>query len=103
MGLGAVFALSLPGLAVLLVLLAAGELVLRRVRARRGGGPGGAVVTRAGVDQFATLFSGGKEVELRQQQVELMLRDEEDDGAPPRGPVDLGSGRVRLDGFRPER
>jgi Family of unknown function (DUF6191) len=89
---GMIFAMSIPGLAVLLVALAAGERLWRWVR-RRQGHP---VVAQAGVDQFATLFQGGKQVELDQRQTELMLRDDDEDGAPPRGPVDLDSGTVRL-------
>ncbi|GAA3462985.1 hypothetical protein GCM10018963_49980 [Saccharothrix longispora] len=92
MGVGMMFAMSIPGLAVLLVVLAAVERAVRWAR-RRKGHP---VAVAAGVDQFTTLFAGGKQVELDQRQTELMLRDDEEDGAPPRGPIDLASGSVRL-------
>ncbi|MFD1150359.1 DUF6191 domain-containing protein [Saccharothrix hoggarensis] len=84
--------MSIPGLALLLLVLAAGEQVWRAVR-RRKGHP---VVSAAAVDEFTTLFSGGKHIELRQRQVTLMLGEDEESGAPPRGPVDLDSGAVRL-------
>ncbi|WP_257901274.1 DUF6191 domain-containing protein [Saccharothrix obliqua] len=87
-----IFAMSIPGLAVLLFALAAGERVWRWVRRRRGH----PVVAQAGMDQFTTLFYGGKQLELDQRQTESMMRDEEEDGAPPRGPIDLDSGAVRL-------
>ncbi len=90
--MGMIFAMSIPGLAVLLFGLAAGERVWQWARRKKGH----TVVTQAGMDQFTTLFYGGKQLELDQRQTELMLRDEEEDGAPPRGPIDLDSGSVRL-------
>ncbi|WP_447002836.1 DUF6191 domain-containing protein [Saccharothrix isguenensis] len=91
--MGMMFAMSIPGLAVLLVVLATGEQVWKAVRRRKGEHP---VVSAAAVDEFTTLFSGGKHIELRQREVTLMLGEDEESGAPPRGPVDLDSGRVRL-------
>ncbi|TQM84782.1 hypothetical protein FHX81_7239 [Saccharothrix saharensis] len=86
------FAMSIPGLAVLLVGLAAGERVLRWVR-RRKGHP---VVSATAFDEFTTVFQGGKHIELRQREVTRMLGEDEESGAPPHGPVDLDSGAVRL-------
>ncbi|MBB5804036.1 hypothetical protein F4560_003804 [Saccharothrix ecbatanensis] len=91
--MGMMFAMSIPGLAVLLVVLAAGERVWRAIRRRRGTPP---VVSAAAFDEFTTLFSGSKHIELRQREVTLMLGDDEESAAPPRGPVDLDSGRIRL-------
>lgn len=90
--MGMLFAMSIPGLAVLLLVLAAGERVWRAIR-RRKGHP---VVSGAALDEFTTLFSGSKHIELRQRQVALTLGEDEESGAPPRGPVDLDSGTVRL-------
>jgi hypothetical protein len=42
------------------------------------------------------LFYATKQAELDQRQTESMLRDEEAEAAPPRGPVDLDGGVVRL-------
>jgi hypothetical protein len=42
------------------------------------------------------LFYATKQAELDQRQTESMLRDEEAEAAPPRGPVDLDHGVVRL-------
>ncbi|WP_246019401.1 DUF6191 domain-containing protein [Saccharothrix australiensis] len=86
------FAMSIPGLAVLLFGLAAGERVWRWARRRKGH----AVVSQAGLDEFTLILYGTKMAELDQRRTELMLRDEEADGGPPRGPVDLDSGTVRL-------
>lgn len=90
--MGMIFAMSIPGLAVLLVGLAAGERALRWAR-RRKGHP---VVSATAMDEFTTLFHGGKHVELEQRQIALMLGEDEEAGAPPRGPLDLDSGAVRL-------
>jgi hypothetical protein len=93
MGVGMLFAISIPGLAVLLILLAAGERAVQFVRRRRGAPP---KLGATGFDQLTTLFYAGKHHELDQRQTELMNRDEDDEGAPPRGPIDLDLGVVRL-------
>ncbi|MBB5954110.1 hypothetical protein FHS29_000680 [Saccharothrix tamanrassetensis] len=90
--MGVIFAMSIPGLAVLLFGLAAGERIWQAVRRRRGH----SVVTQAGMDEFTMILYGSKVLELDQRRTEVMLRDEEEDGAPPRGPIDLDSGSVRL-------
>jgi hypothetical protein len=87
------FAMSIPGLACLLLLLAAGERAVRFVRRRKGAPP---KLAGTGFDQLTTLFYASKQLELDQRQTELMTRDEDDEGAPPRGPIDLDMGVVRL-------
>ncbi|MER5264451.1 DUF6191 domain-containing protein [Actinosynnema sp. NPDC002837] len=84
--------MSIPGLALLLLALASGERLWKWVR-RRQGHP---VVSATAMDEFTTLFHGSKHIELEQRQVTLMLGEDEESGAPPRGPVDLDSGAVRL-------
>ncbi|MCS7484547.1 DUF6191 domain-containing protein [Umezawaea endophytica] len=98
--MGTLFALSLPGLVCLLFLLAVGERLVRRVRRRRGGAP---VLSGAAFDQVTLLFYATKQAELDQRRTESMLRDEEDGAAPPRGPVDLDRGVVRLSPAAPRR
>ncbi|QQQ79005.1 hypothetical protein IOD16_11580 [Saccharothrix sp. 6-C] len=90
--MGMMFAMSIPGLALLLLVLAAGERLWRAVRRRRGH----PVVSATAMEEFTTLFNGSKHIELHQRQVALMLGEDEESGAPPRGPVDLDSGSVRL-------
>ncbi|WP_367127188.1 DUF6191 domain-containing protein [Saccharothrix sp. HUAS TT1] len=90
--MGMIFAMSIPGLALLLLGLATGEQLSRWAR-RRKGHP---VVSATVLEEFTTLFQGGKHVELEQRQVSLMLGEDEESSAPPRGPLDLDSGRVRL-------
>ncbi|MGW7194615.1 DUF6191 domain-containing protein [Streptomyces chryseus] len=43
-------------------------------------------------DEFTAVVNGNKTVELKQRQVELLRRDDESDGAPPRSYVDLAEG-----------
>ncbi|MFH8347497.1 DUF6191 domain-containing protein [Streptomyces sp. NPDC018045] len=43
-------------------------------------------------DEFTAVVNGNKTVELRQRRVELLRRDDESDGAPPRSSVDLTGG-----------
>jgi len=95
---GMLFALSIPGLACLLFLLAVGERALRWVRRRRGEPP---VLSGAAFDQMTLLFYATKQAELDQRQTESMLRDEEAEAAPPRGPIDLDHGVVRLSATPP--
>jgi uncharacterized protein DUF6191 len=91
------FALTLPGLVVLLFVLAVVDLVLVRVRGR-GIVPWrrDRVAASTGFDLLHAALSPGKEHELDQRRTELVLREEDDDGAPPRDPVDLEHGVVRL-------
>ncbi|MFC7795375.1 DUF6191 domain-containing protein [Streptomyces cinereoruber] len=43
-------------------------------------------------DEFTAVINGNKTVELQQRRVELLLRDDESDGAPPRSSIDLAKG-----------
>lgn len=43
-------------------------------------------------DEFTAVVNGNKTVELEQRRVELLTRDDESDGAPPRSSVDLSRG-----------
>ncbi|MFG2652559.1 DUF6191 domain-containing protein [Streptomyces sp. NPDC048436] len=43
-------------------------------------------------DEFTAVVNGNKTVELEQRRVELLRRDDESDGAPPRSSIDLIKG-----------
>ncbi|SED81269.1 hypothetical protein SAMN05428945_6677 [Streptomyces sp. 2224.1] len=43
-------------------------------------------------DEFTAVVNGNKTVELEQRRVELLRRDDESDGAPPRSSIDLAKG-----------
>ena len=89
---------SLPALVVLLVLLAIADHLLLALgkagvapwRRERGERP----VSATGFEVLHANLAPGKAQELKQRQVTLILRDDEDSGAPPSGAVDLDSGRI---------
>jgi Family of unknown function (DUF6191) len=95
--------MTLPGLVILLTALAfVDQLLLRagrarvlpwRNRARQG------QISATGFEQLHASFSPGKQNELKERQSALLLRDDDENGAPPnRTTVDLGGGTavVRL-------
>jgi hypothetical protein len=95
--MGFFWAMSIPGLACLLVVLAALErlgiwfsgrswLPWRRPKQN-------AVVSATGFDQVTALFYATKHYELEHRNTELMLRDDADDGAPRRFRLDLDHDR----------
>jgi hypothetical protein len=101
-GVVAVFAMTFPGLVVLLFVFAAADLVLVRLRGR-GLVPWrrDRVVSSTGFDLLHVALSPGKEHELEQRRSELVLREEDDEGAPPRDRIDLERGIAHL--RRPRR
>ena len=98
MAAGVLFALTLPGLVVLLVVLAAVEHAWSRRgfrsplhrRARH-------TLSAGGMDVFSAALYTGKAVDLEEQRVREMRRDDVEDGAPPRRRIDLDSGVAYLD------
>ncbi|MEV7123637.1 DUF6191 domain-containing protein [Kitasatospora griseola] len=61
------------------------------VRTETGRGVG----AQAGEELHALLYAG-KRVQLEQRRIELVLRDDEHDGAPPRTGIDLAAGTARI-------
>lgn len=95
--MGVAFALTLPGLAVLLLAVAFLDQAMLRLRGR------GIVpwrrdtqVSSTGFDLLHAALSPGKQDELDQRHTEELVRDDEDDGAPPRSRVDLDDGVAYL-------
>ncbi|MFF0462696.1 DUF6191 domain-containing protein [Streptomyces mexicanus] len=95
--MGLVFFMTLPGLVVVLTVLAfVDQLLLRagktgmlpwRNGARRG------QISATGFELLHASLSPGKQNELKERQSALVLPDGEDDGAPPnRTTVDLAAG-----------
>ena len=83
---------SLPALAVLLFGLAVMELVWRRIRRqKKAGAPFSGVV----FDEFTAFLQGSKRVEIDQRATQSLMREEDQDGAPPHL-VDLDRGVVFL-------
>jgi Family of unknown function (DUF6191) len=92
--------MSLPGLVFLLVLLAALErfglwashrswLPWRRKQE-------GAPLSAAGFEELDAFFGAGKRHELDERNHSLMMREDEDEGAPPLMKVDLKGNRIVL-------
>jgi hypothetical protein len=88
---------TLPGLVILLTVLAfVDQLLLRAGRAgvlpwRNAARQG--QISATGFEQLHATFSPGKESELKERQSALLMRDDEEDGAPPnRTMVDLDGG-----------
>jgi hypothetical protein len=98
MGAGVLFALILPGVAILLVVLAAAEHAWsRRGRRSRLHGRGRHALSAGGMDVFSAALFPGKAIDLEQQRVREMTRDDVEDGAPPYGRIDLDGGVAYLD------
>ena len=91
--------MTLPGLVILLTAVAfADQFLLRAGRAgilpwRNGVRQG--QISATGFEQLHASFSPGKQNELKERQSSLVMRDDEEDGAPPsRTTVDLDGGLV---------
>ncbi len=75
---------SIPGWVILLVLVAVYELTVNKRRKRRR-----TPVSGTFTDEFTALFYSTKRMELDHRESVSMLRDEQDQGAPPLVGVDL--------------
>ncbi|MEW1718047.1 DUF6191 domain-containing protein [Streptomyces sp. NPDC093109] len=97
--------MTLPGLVILLTVVAfVDQLLLRMGRSgmlpwrnsvRQG------QISATGFEQLHASFSPGKQNELKERQSALLMRDDEEDGAPPhRTTVDLDGGTavIRIPG-----
>ncbi|MGW1714582.1 MULTISPECIES: DUF6191 domain-containing protein [Streptomyces] len=89
--------MTLPGLVILLTVMAfVDQLLLRAGRAgmlpwRNSARQG--QISATGFEQLHATFSPGKQNELKERQSSLLMRDDEEDGAPPnRTTVDLEGG-----------
>ncbi|MFI6419601.1 DUF6191 domain-containing protein [Streptomyces sp. NPDC050842] len=82
---------TLPGLVILLTVVAFADQLLRATgRGKRTG-----QVSSTGFEQLHATFSQGKQNELKERQSSLVMRDDELDGAPPHhSTVDLTGGRA---------
>jgi hypothetical protein len=98
MGAGVLFALTLPGLVVLLVVVAAAEDAWARLgrrsplyrRERHA-------LSAGGMDVFSAALFPGRAVDLEQQRVRELTRDDVENGAPPNTRIDLDSGVAYID------
>ncbi|EEN86364.1 DUF6191 domain-containing protein [Rhodococcus qingshengii] len=98
--MGTLFALTLPGLLVLLVLFAFAETLWNRLTGGRAlpwtRGRTTRPVSAAGFEEVAALFQGSKHHEFEQRQSALMHREDGTDGDPPWVSVDPDANKVVL-------
>jgi hypothetical protein len=90
-----VFFMTIPGLAVILVALAAVDRLGLWLHGRSGlpwYRDGHRPAPAAGLDEFQAVFQPGKRHVIERHRAELMLRDDGHDGAPPRTLADPGAG-----------
>lgn len=101
--MGLVVFLTIPGLAIILILLASVDGLGMWLR-RRVGLPwrknADRPLSAPGLDEMHAILYVGKRHELDQKQSSLLLRDEVDENAPPRSRVDINSGTAVI---RPSR
>lgn len=95
--MGVAVALTLPGLVLALLAVAAADQLLLRLR-DRGVVPWrrDSQVSSTGFELLHASLSPGKADELAERQKQELVRDEDDDGAPPRSTVDLDGGVARI-------
>ncbi len=89
--------MTIPGLAILLVLLAALDRFGLWVHGRSGlpwYRDGHRPAPAAGFDELQAAFQSSKRHMIERRRLEAVLRDDEHDGAPPHSRVDLDEGRA---------
>ncbi|SUA79043.1 Uncharacterised protein [Nocardia otitidiscaviarum] len=95
-----IVAMTLPGLALLLIAVAFADVAYRRTTGRTAlpwmRGDEQRTASAIGFEQLDTVFSSGKRVEFEQRQSVLMHRENPGDGAPGGFDIDLRSGTARL-------
>lgn len=91
-------------LVITLFILAAGRLILhwaqdrgwiRQSRSRRRA-PSQRGLGATATEELHALIYGGKRAQLEQRRIELVLRDDEDSGAPPTSGIDLDAGTATI-------
>lgn len=89
------FAMTIPGLVVALVLLGAWDRLGARARGRRRRSAESAAAS--GYDLFQTVFSPGRQHELDRRRTEWLWREDDEEGQQVRrSRVDLDAGVARL-------
>jgi hypothetical protein len=98
MAAGVLFALTLPGLVILLVAVAVAEQLWSRAgRSSPLHGRQRHALSASGLDVFSAALVPGRDVDLEQQRTREIRRDDVEDGGPPYGRIDLDSGVAWLD------
>jgi hypothetical protein len=90
------WAMSLPGLVVILVVAGVVDVAVTRRRRRRGDAGAKAHVAEVGFDALGLALAPSRRHKKEHDEFMELRREEEGDGAPPRSMVDLDSGRARI-------
>jgi hypothetical protein len=90
------WAMTLPGLVLILIVVGVVDLVLTRRRRRRGETGAHAKVAEVGFDALGLALSPGRRHKKEHDEFLELKREEEGDAAPPRSEVDLDSGVARI-------
>ncbi|MBF6353990.1 hypothetical protein IU449_05400 [Nocardia higoensis] len=93
--MGLLVAMTIPGLALLLIALAVAEVVWNRLTGSRFL-PWTRPRAGAGFEEVTAAFQGSKHIEFEQRMTTLMHRETPSDGAPPRDEIDLAAGAACL-------
>ena len=98
MGVGLLVSLTLPGLVLLLVGVAAVEQIWSRLgrRSRISWRPRSSL-SAGGMDVFSAALDPGRATDLEEQRSRAVTREVVRDGAPPWGRIDLAWGTALLD------
>ncbi len=92
------FAISIPGLFIILSVLMVLEIAggKRLPWRRKKSDVENRMATALGMEELFAFYYATKRNEMEQKRVEIMMRDEDADGAPPRDHVDLEAGVARI-------
>ena len=93
--MGIAFALTIPGLVMVLVVLGAVDRLVRRKK-------GAALAATAWAELDAGL-QPGKRLKMEERRAEALRRDDVEDGAPPLSTVDLDGGVAIVRPARPSQ
>jgi hypothetical protein len=94
--MSALFAMTLPALVVILIVVGAIDVLVTRRRRRRGDKAAKPVVATTAIDVLGLALNPGSRHKLEHDQFLELDREEEGDGAPPRSRVDLDAGTARI-------
>jgi hypothetical protein len=89
-------AASIPGGVLVLLAIGTAELVRSKIRRKRGGAAKATPLSGTYADELTAMFLGTKRAELDHRDSWSMMRDEQEQGAPPWLGVDLARGTVTL-------
>jgi Family of unknown function (DUF6191) len=88
--MGMLFAMTLPALVIGLCVLGVIELATRKAGHR---GPN---VSAGGFEFMSALLQPSRRIQVEQREHEALMREDDEDGAPPRSRIDLDRGTAHI-------